>query len=484
MKSTSRGSSAVVIGGSIAGLLAARVLSDHFDRVTIVERDRYPERPAARAGVVQSPHVHVLLARGLQLVEGLLPGIQAELQSAGALILKGGEDIAWLTPAGWGVRFRSGIEILAFSRPLLDWAVRRRVAELANITILEGYDVTGLLPTGEGNRGAVARVGGVALRRRRVVPTDERDTLLHADLVVDASGRSSRTPDWLEALDLPRPEETVINGHLGYASRFYQQPNDHDGAQWKAIFVQAAPPERTRAGLLFPVEGNRWLLTLVGGDKDYPPTDEAEFDAFAASLASPIIHEAVRCAKPLSSISGHRGTENRLRHYERVDRWPDGLLVIGDAACAFNPVYGQGMTIAALEAAMLDELLAEGAAAPGFARRFQKRLANLVELPWSLATSEDFRYRQTTGPAPGLATRLKQRYVGQVLALTTHDAFVRQLWIEVFNMLRPPSALVGPKVLLRVVKQLVFGPPSSVDGAGRPSVRYSTGMPRGARVSR
>ncbi len=478
MKSTKK-SMAVVVGGSIAGLLAARVLSDHFDRVTIVERDRYPDTPAARAGVVQSPHLHVLLARGLQIFEGFFPGIRAELEAAGAPVVKGAEDIAWLTPAGWGVRFRSNVEVLAFSRPLLDWTVRHRVAAIENVTILEGYDVTGLLPTGAGDR-----VGGVALKRRRVVPTDERETLLHADLVVDASGRSSRTPDWLEALDYPRPEETVIDAHLGYASRFYQRPQDHDGSHWKGVFVQAAPPERTRGGLLFPVEGDRWLLTIIGGDKDYPPTDEAGFDAFTASLASPVIHEAVRCAKPLSSIAAHRGTQNRLRHYERAARWPDGLLVIGDAACAFNPVYGQGMTIAALEAAMLDELLAEGAAAPGFARGFQRRLAKIVELPWSLATSEDFRYRHTTGPAPGLASRLKQRYVGQVLALTTHDTFVRKLWIEVFNMLRPPTALVGPKVLLRVVKQLVFGRPSSVDGAGRPSVRYSTGMPRGARVSR
>jgi 2-polyprenyl-6-methoxyphenol hydroxylase-like FAD-dependent oxidoreductase len=451
------GGHAVVVGGSLAGLVTARVLADHFERVTVLERDRYPDGPLPRKGVPQARHLHALLLRGRQILEEVFPGIGEELRQAGALGVDTAADLAWLTPAGWGFRFPSGLELLAFSRDLLDWCVRRRVAALPRVEVREETDVTALIPTGAGNgvRGVVARP------RDEGRPEGER---LYADLVVDASGRASRAPEWLEALGYPRAEETVVNAHVGYASRFYARPRG-PRADWKALYVQAAPPGRRRAGIAFPVEGGRLLVSLSGGGRDYPSTDEAAFLEFARSLPTPMLYDVLKAAEPLTPIAGHRGTENRLRHYERMPRWPERFVVLGDAACAFNPVYGQGMTVAALGAAELGRCLAEqprhepDGCLSGLAVRFQRRLARLTAAPWMFATSEDLRYREVEGSAPGWATRLMHRYVAAVIRLSTRHAGVRKRLLEVFHMLRPPAALFHPGVLFRVAAQLAFRAP-------------------------
>lgn len=445
---------AVVIGGSMAGLLAARVLADHFDRVTIIERDTYSAAPLPRKGVPQAHHLHALLARGLQIMEQFFPGLSEEMIAVGACELESGSDLAWLTPAGWGLRFDAGVTVLAFSRPLLDWVVRRRLQAFANVRFIESCEVNGLLADAAGGG-----VRGVALRYRPhesngvdAGPGD--DECLKADLVVDASGRASQAPRWLSGLGYQPPRETVVNAFLGYASRVYEIPRWFE-ADWKAAFLQAAPPERGRAAILFPIEGNRWMVTLSGGNRDYPPTDEAGFLSFVRDQASPLIYDAIRSATPVSPIYAYRATENRLRHYEQMARLPEGFILLGDAVCAFNPVYGQGMTVAALSALELDRALGrqQGSTGdrPGFARRFQKRLAKVNTLPWALATGEDSRYANAVGASPNWKTRLMHGYTDRIVAMTTHDATVRKLWLEVFQMLKPPSALFHPAILLRLL---------------------------------
>jgi len=451
-----RGRQAVVIGGSLAGMLAARVLSRHFARVTIVERDRLPEGPAARPGVPQANHVHGLLARGRAALEHLFPGLGDELVAAGATVMDAGAEIAWLTSSGWGVRFRSGLEMLSFTRDLLDWTLRRRLAASARIGFLEQCDVTGLVAGADG-RG----VAGVRLRFRNwVVDGRPREADLSTDLVVDASGRHSRAPQWLEALGYDAPDETIVNSHLGYASRLYRVPATF-AADWKGLVIQAAPPRGTRAGLLIPVEGGRWMVTLGGRNRDYAPTDEAGFQAFARSLRDPALADAIGTAEPLTPIHGFRATENRRRHYERMKRWPERLIVIGDGACAFNPVYAQGMTTAALEALALDECLEEQRRRhpvgdlTGMARKFQRRLARIAGTPWALATSEDYRYPGTVGGRPSLKTRILHRYMDAVLRLATRSVKVRRRFLEVQQMLRQPPALFRPGILLRVLGDLL-----------------------------
>ena len=439
---------AVVIGGSIAGLLASRVLSAYFERVTLVERDRFPAQAGPRKGLPQARHLHVLLARGRHAMQELFPGIGGELMAAGAEMIDAGRDIAWLTRAGWGARFCSQICSFACSRPLLDDVIRRRVAAIANITIREETEVAGLRLAADGRR-----ITGIVVHDRGRGPGCRSE--IAADLIVDASGRTSRTPDWLADFGFERPEETVVDAHLGYASRIYRRP-PATPADWKCLYVQAAPPERTRGGVAFAIEGNRWIVTLGGVGGDYPPTDEAGFHEFMRSLASPELFQAVAGAEPLSPIAGYRATENRWRHYERLSRRPEGLLVLGDAACAFNPVYGQGMTMAALGALLLGDSLKtwhqrRHPAFDGLAATLQRALAGLNKNPWLLATSEDFRSPLLDGARPRLSSRLTHRYLDRLIAHTTSDQDLRHVFLGVLHMVNPPDALFRPDILARVL---------------------------------
>lgn len=440
-------SRALVIGASIAGLLAARVLSDHFERVTLIERDRLPAEPEPRVGVPQSRHFHGLLVGGYLVLEQLFPGFGAEMQAAGALPVDLALDVAWYTPAGWGVRFPSSLQTIAGTRSLLEWGIRRSVSRIGRIEILPERGVTGFHVSPEGV------VGGVRLQRRGTGSADEE--LLVGDLVVDAGGRGSRTPQWLSELGYPQPEETVVNGRLGYLSRLYRRPKGFQ-PDWKVLYCQLAPPKRPRGGVMAEMEGDSWIVTLIGGGGDYPPTDEAEMLEFARSLPVPVLYELMRDAEPLGPIVGHRATENRLRHYERLARFPPGLLVLGDAACAFNPVYGQGMTAAALAAralgAVLEARKRKGVSPdrdPDLWREFQKRLARENQLPWLLATGEDFRFEGTIGKTPGGMTPLMHRYVDAMTRLSTRDRHTREALLGVFSLAAPPSALLHPALLLR-----------------------------------
>lgn len=444
------GRHAVVLGGSLAGLLAARILADHFDEVTLIERDAYPETTAARKGIPQANHVHGLLARGRQILEELFPGVQDEMIAAGAPVVDIANEIAWFTPAGWGVRFPSELMVLAFTRPLLDLHVRRRLAENKRVRVLDNTDVLSLIPDSKTNR-----LAGVLICPR-ASETDRRvATELRADLVLDATGRASRAPHWLEDLGYEPPEEIVIDAHLAYASRLYRIPENFDG-DWHCAYVQAAPPDQKRGAILFKVEDNRWLVTLIGRAGDTPPSDELGFLDFARSLRVSTIFDAIRMAEPLTPIKTHRATQNRLRRYESTKRLPDNFLLLGDAVCAFNPVYGQGMTTAALGAMELSQCLRE---ADGdlrhLSRRFQKRIAKVNAAPWMLAIGEDYRYRETVGGSPTFMTRFMHRYMDHVVQLATHSVPVRKVLLRAFNMLVPPTALFHPKVLFRVLVNIV-----------------------------
>jgi 2-polyprenyl-6-methoxyphenol hydroxylase-like FAD-dependent oxidoreductase len=444
---------AVVIGASMAGMLTARVLAEKFESVLILEQDELPDTPMPRSGLPQAKHLHALLPRGLQILEKLFPEIRTELIGAGAEPLDVGEDVAWLTPEGWGVRCKSGLEGLAFTRDLLDWTVRRRLMRLPNIRIQDKATVLGLT-------GGTRRVEGVHLST--LDKTGQRiGNTIEADLIAVATGRNSAVPLWLEKLGLPRPLTSEINAHIGYASRMFRRSETFHGC-WKATFVQAAPPEHTRGGILFPVEGNRWLVTLQGGDSDYPPTHDAGFLEFARSLRSQVLYDAIKDAEPLTPITSYRSTQNCLRHYERLSLWPERLLVIGDATCAFNPVYGQGMTTAALAAEDLRKRLKHYVTSlDGLAHRYQKNLARINSAPWTLSTGEDLRFRNTEGATPSFSTKLMHRYIDHVLRLGTKSRFIRKRFLEVQGMLKRPESLFSPLVLLRVLSNTIFEHPAS-----------------------
>ena len=441
--STRERGSALVIGGSLAGLFAARVLAEHFARVSIIERDEVGDDPVPRRGVPQARHQHVLLKRGRLIAEQLFPGIKDELIASGAPLVDMAGDFDWLTPAGWAVRFPSDLIMITCSRDLLESTIRRRLVRHPRVCLRGGVVVTGLLP-----REKSGGVAGAIVRDRTGQQQEMR-----ADLVVDASGRGSRLPVWLESLGYGRPDETVITAHLGYASRLYRRdPAVRPDSQ--GVYLQPAPPEFARGGVVLPIEGGTWHVTLAGGSRDYPPTDPDGFIEFARSLRSSRLHDVIAAAEPLSPVYGYRATENRMRHYERMPQWLAGLVALGDAACAFNPVYAQGMTTAALAAMALDDSLREWRLTRDKfdAHRFQRRLARVCSDAWTLATGEDYRFEGVEGGSRTIGTRMMHRYLDRVVHLTTRHADVRQVMLDVFHMMRRPSALFHPRILIPALR--------------------------------
>jgi 2-polyprenyl-6-methoxyphenol hydroxylase-like FAD-dependent oxidoreductase len=376
--------------------------------------------------------------RGHRILEDLFPSITTDWEKAGGEVLDVGRDFAWRTPAGWGVRFDSGIQFLAASRALIDTVVQRRLAAVENVSVMQGATVLGLVTDQQRNR-----VTGVGVRL-----ADGDETVIAADLTVDALGRMSPTPSWLEHLGCEAPRETIVDARLGYATRLYRRRPEQE-RDWRGVFIQAAPPQQPRAGIALPVEGNRWIVTLCGGGGDYAPLSEPEFVEFARSLPSGEVYNLIRDAEPAGPIAGYRRTENRWRHYESLSRQPEGFIVLGDAACAFNPVYGQGMTTAGLGALTLDACLrAHRGDVP--ARRFQKQLAKVIATPWALATGEDIRYPGSEAQ-PKLAEQMLQKYVHRVMAVSTHNPDVRRALLEVFTMMAEPVRLLQPGVVSKVV---------------------------------
>ncbi len=448
------GNHAVVIGSSMAGLLAARILVDHFDNVTVIERDRLPQQPESRHGTPQANHVHVLLNQGERILEQMFPGLEAELTTAGAPNINLTADFPFLGLWGWFPRFHSNLSVHACSRLLLEWTVRRRLTAFSNLQFLPETQVIGLLSDNSNSQ-----IKGVKLRCSDIAQENE----LTADLVIDASGRNSSLPKWLEVLGYSSPSKTVVNSFLGYSTRWYELPENFQ-ADWKGLVVAYKPPHDKHAAVLYPVEGERWVVTLSGIGRDYPPTDEAGFLEFARSLRTPIIYEAIKDAKPLSPVYAYRRTENCWHHYEKLSKMPENLVAMGDAVCAFNPFYGQGMTTAALSALTLDKCLKEQLRSSpndltGLTQNFQKQLAQILETPWMMATSEDFRWETTKGAQTDGMTQLMQRYADQVARLAVNHPDVYQTYLEVIHMIKPPIAFFAPSILARVLGQVIKSHP-------------------------
>ncbi len=448
------GNHAVVIGGSIAGLLTARILTDYFEQVTVVERDRFPDQAQPRKGIPQCTQLHILLTRGRQIIEELFPGLQAELIALGAVTVDMGADVEWLNPFGWTTRFPSGFTTLSFSRYILDWLIYRRLAQVSQLHFLEQSYVTQLILTEDGKS-----IAGVKARQRQKTG-EVQEQILAADFVVDASGYSSLAPKWLKALGYDAPEETVITTGMGYASRLYEIPTGLQ-SDWKGVFLQAAPPERTSMGALYPIENNRWIVLVSATAPHRPSKDETAFLDALQQLPSSIIYNAIQSAKPATPIGIYYPPGNRLRHYETLKRQPEGFVVVGDAVCSFTPIYGQGMTVAALGAITLEECLQKlvqrsTPSLTGLSKIFQKRLAAINAEPWIAATSQDAKYpsvKKSIIKSPSVSEKLVGWYMNQVIQLTIHDPQTLLVLLEVIHMLKSAGALFQPRILLQVLKQ-------------------------------
>ena len=433
------GRHAVVVGASLSGLLAARVLSEHVDRVTIVDRDQLPTHTSSRRGVPQGRHGHGLLASGFRSLQQLFPGLSDELIAAGAVPGDIVGDVRWHQHGYYKAKFESGLGGVLLSRPLLEETIRRRVRNIRNIRMVDQTHVVSLAVTD-------GRVTGIDLQ----TSGHGRETL-HAALVVDASGRCSRSPEWLAALGYEAPVTDAVHVGLGYTTRtFVRRPHDLDGD--RGAIIGPRPPALRRVGFALAMEGDRWMVTLAGWLGDHAPADPAGFLEFARTLARPDIYDLIREATPLTVATTYAFPSNQRLRYERLTRFPGGYLVIGDAVCSFNPFYGQGMSVAALEALALDRCLREDSSLDTLWRRFFRVLGSIVEAPWTIAAGSDFAFPGITGTKPA-GTDLVNWYLDRVHKAASTDRRVCRAFFDVANLLAPATTLFRPGVVARVVRE-------------------------------
>ncbi|MBW5482678.1 FAD-dependent oxidoreductase [Streptomyces bambusae] len=436
---------AVVIGGGLAGMLASAVLARHVDRVTVVERDVYPDGPQLRKGVPQARHAHLLWSGGARAIESLLPGTLTALADAGAHRLHLPRDIVWYTPYGWQTRFPGSQFMITASRALLDWVVREKALANPKVEVLQQTDATGLT-------GSAERVTGVRVRDK-----DGQESELTADFVVETGGRPSQTPKWLAALGLPEVEEDVVDTGIAYATRIYAAPAGTP-ATFPMVNVAADPATGRpgQNGALVPIEDGRWLVTLAGTRGGEPPTDDDSFIDFARGLRHPVIADLLERAEPLGPVQGSRSTVNRRRYYERLETWPAGLLVMGDALAGFNPVYGHGMSGAALGARALDTELTRNGLADGTADAARRAVAEAIDGPWLLATTQDICYPGTRNHAkdPRIAPREQdaQAFADLLGTAALYDPVVSAAAMQVTALAAPLSSLESPHLVAALRK--------------------------------
>ena len=451
------GRHAVVVGASISGLAAARVLSSRFDHVTIIDRDSLPASIENRRGVPQGNHGHGLLASGLRALTTLFPGLDRELCDGGAIPGDVIGDVRWFQHGYYKAKFASGFNGLLLSRPLLEGTLRRLVSALPNIVVLDRTHVTGLA-TDLSHR----FVTGVLVQR-----PDGTSAIVHGTLVVDASGRSSRSPQWLQELGYDVPITETVTVDLGYTTRTFKRYS-HDLNGDIGAVIGPLPPAQKRVGFMLAMERDRWMVTIGGWLGDHAPTGLSDYIEFARSLTRPDIYEVIKDAEPLSEAATYSFPSNLRRRYERLHRFPDGYLVMGDALCSFNPFYGQGMSVAALEARALEHVLDSGESVREAWRGFFQAAAQIIETPWAIAAGSDFAFPGVQGQKPA-GTDAVNWYLARVHRVASSDRELCRTFFDVANLLKPARTLFQPRVVARVMKGALWGsgPPQQMEPPAR-----------------
>ena len=433
----------------MGGLTAARALADHFERVLVLDRDALPERAENRPGVPQGKHVHALLAGGQKALCDLFPGFEQDLVQMGAVPIRAGLDLRVERPGYDPFPQRDlGFDAYAQSRAQLELGVRRRVQAHAGIEVRQQCRVQDL----------VARADGSAVTGARYATADGKNETVDADLVVDASGRGTPTLELLESIGRPVPAATTIGVDVAYSTAVFAIPEDAP-RDWKGVFYFPQPPS-SRGSLLLPMEGGRWIVTLAGRHRERPPGDVAGFIAYAQSFRSPTIYNAIKQAKPLGEITRAGFPESAYRRYDQAAAFPRGLLPLGDSLCRFNPVYGQGMSVAAQEACALRRFLAARAGEhdplDGLALAFFAEADALIETPWAQAAIPDFIHPETRGERPANFEQTL-KFGSALTKLMARDPAVHKLAAEVQNLLKPRSAFFEPEFVQRVMAVMADG---------------------------
>ncbi|MFI0961558.1 FAD-dependent oxidoreductase [Streptomyces sp. NPDC021080] len=439
---------AVVIGGSVAGMLAAAALFRSMDEVIVLERDELPDRPVPRKRIPQARHAHILLPSGRDAIRELLPvaDVHGRLLAAGAHE-QSLTSMLGFGPQGWYRRWPTVTDDLLLtccSRDLLDWTLRDAVLGSTPV-VVHRAEALSLL-------GSAQRVTGVR------VLTEGIEEDLRADLVVDASGRGSRVEHWLEGLgvtDIPTDE---VDSGLVYASRLFRVPRGAEGFPLTQVEAEPTASRPGRSGNLVPIEDGRWLVSLAGTRGGEPGADPEAFTRFALGLRHPLIGQLISAAEPLSEVFLSRSTRNRRREFDKA-AMPEGLVVLGDAVATYNPVYGQGMSVAALGAQALSRQLRQtDVTAPGFARDVQRAAAKSVTAAYTMSTSQDQWFPEVVGRAPTLVDRMLSGYMGRMARVATTSYEVSAAMCKVITLQEDASRLVRPELLLATLKGPVMEP--------------------------
>jgi 2-polyprenyl-6-methoxyphenol hydroxylase-like FAD-dependent oxidoreductase len=421
-------------------MCAARALADHFERVTIVDRDTYPDGPRARRGVPQARHVHALLIRGRRELEALFPGFERGMLDAGAPDIDFAETFAIFRANGWAARGNIGSTLWS-SRDLLESIVRRLLRRIDNVELVEDTPVEGLVVED-------GRVTGARVRRNG-------GDAIGADLVVDASGRASPVVRWLDEHGIAPPPAEIVDADVGYASRWYRRaepdriPRDWS---WKGVWIDGEPPDRSPGGVAFPTENGGFQVTLVGFGGDHPPGDEHGFMDYARTLRSPLLADLMDRLEPTSPVYRQTKLVNRYRRYDKWKADLPGFIATGDSVCGFNPVYGQGMSTAAACGAILRDVLERRGDDPKLHKRFHKAQAKFLELPWSMATGADFFWSCTTGHKR-FGTDAVNAYFLRVFHTMTGDPELLSRLGPIFHLIQSPSRMFAPWVVARVLRK-------------------------------
>ncbi|ALC83914.1 MULTISPECIES: FAD-dependent oxidoreductase [Bacillus] len=431
---------AVVIGSGIAGKLAAKALSHSFQQVIIVEADKEYKEKVPRKRVPQSYHPHVLLKRGEEAIEILFPGIVSQLIEDGSIVTNPTKDLKWHHFGYWKKRFSGELIMLQLSRPMLEWHLQRRVEEVPNIITRYETKTEQLLVNKHDNT-----IKGVRLRSLKSGLTEELD----ANLVVDASGSSSKSIDWLQALDVKVKEEKV-KIQLFYATRLYSlKKQEHP--EWQSLIISPSIPDNPYGAFIQTLEENRFSVTYSGYANAQAPKTNEEFISYAKKLPVPDVLQFLEGAEPLSEIKIHRVPYQVRRRFDLAKNIPDGFLIIGDAHCRFDPLFGQGMSVAAMQALELkSSLLQTKKADKGFSQSLHKKISKIIDVPWEMATTEALRHPEVKG-ARTFVQPYKQWYSKRVYELSASEPEIYIRLVRVINLIRSPLHLYHPKVLFPIL---------------------------------
>lgn len=435
---------AVVIGASVTGSLAARVLTDHFDNVVLVDKDTLPQTPETRLNVPQEHHVHLLLQRGRENMESLYPGLLNELEDDGAEVIDLSHGIKWHLAGRWKNRWPTGVTAHYCSRTLVEHHLRRRASQLNGVEVRDQTIVQDVLFDEYGEN-----ANGV-----RLTSKDGKEEVLEADFILDTAGRGSASATWLKAAGYPEPESEHVISRLGYASRIYRRDPSY-ADKWNVLLVTPRLPSDRRMAVISPIERDRWMVTTGGWLGEFPEANEESFLEFLKALPVSDIYDVVKKAEPLTDVRRFKLSGGLRRRYDKLKSTPGNYLALGDSVCSFNPIYSQGMSVSSMQ------VMAFAKAFPGYlkghtgAQELYKDVVQATEHSWQQAKTGDERFPEVRKTVQETG-RLTTAYFDQLVQASIDDRSITLALLKVNNLVADASTLTSPRIIARTLGNTVL----------------------------